>query len=306
MQIKQLLVVVNSASEGSQFAMERAAWLAGKTGAAIELLACEYNSALDGGFFFDGPAQQKARDSFLGNRVKWLETLAEPLRDKGLQVTTSARWGKPIHRQIIEHAEQLQPDFIFHESGKPGMLQRLLFNNISWQLIRYCRFPLWLVRPGFAWQGRHLTTAIDPIHASDAHATLDHKLVQMSCALGRQLEMQADFIHSYAPLPRTMIFDAELLAAYDDFVQRSQQQHKDAFYQLLQQYPIADECKHLLDGFPEQSIPEYVANAQSDLLLMGAVSRSNLQNIMIGSTAERVFASTDCDLLILKTQRQNE
>lgn len=300
MDLQQLLVIIDPTSEDSQPSLERASWFARKTNAAVELLVCEYNSALDGGFFFDGPAQQKARDSLLNNRIKWLETLAAPLRADGITVTTKARWGKPIHRQIIEHANELKPDIIFREAHKHGILQRLLFNNISWQLIRYCPVPLWLVRSDKAWQGERITTAIDPLHAADKPAILDHKLVSMACKLADKLGMKADFIHSYAPLPRTMVFDAELVAAYDDFLARSKDQHKAACTALLNQYPIAEEEKYLLEGFPEHTIPEHTQDKNTDLLIMGAISRTNLQNIMIGSTAERVFESTDCDLLVIK------
>ena len=300
MDLKQILVIIDPESQDSQPALERASWFARKANVAVELLICEYNSALDGGFFFDGPAQQKARDSLLKNRTKWLEQLAEPLRQDGLQVTTKARWGKPIHKQIIEHAQELKPDIIFREAHKHGILQRLLFNNISWQLIRYCPIPLWLVRSDKTWQNKLITTAVDPLHAADKPAALDHKLVSMACTLAKTLNMQADFIHSYAPLPRTMVFDAELIAAYDEFLARSKDQHEAAFNQLLSGYRIAEQQKILLEGFPEHTIAEHTQHNNSDLLVMGAISRTNLQNIMIGSTAERVFESTDCDLLVIK------
>ena len=51
MEFHQLLVVIDPTSGDSQPSLERATWLAQRSNAAVELLLCEYNSALDGGYF---------------------------------------------------------------------------------------------------------------------------------------------------------------------------------------------------------------------------------------------------------------
>jgi len=117
------------------------------------------------------------------------------------------------------------------------------------------------------------------------------------------LNMQADYIHSYAPLPRTMVFDTELVAAYDQYVERSAKHHRDAFEKLMAGYPIEKTNRHLLEGFPEESIPEFVKKHGIDLLVMGAVSRGNLENALIGNTAERILEAVQTDLLVIKSPR---
>lgn len=301
MQLHQLLVVIDPTSGDSQPSLERAKWVAQHSKAAIELLLCEYNSALDGGYFFDGPAQKKARDSLLENRAKWLNTLAQPLRDMGLKVSVEVRWGKPLHTMILQRIDELKPDLVLRDATSHGLLQRLFFNNTSWQLIRHCPAPLWLVSAG-EWKGQRICAAVDPVHSSDSTAALDHLLVQSTTYLAETLGMQAEYMHSYAPLPRTMIFDSELVAAYDQYVERSAKQHHDAFTKLMADYPVEKAKQHLLEGFPEESIPAFVEELGIDLLVMGAISRSNLENALIGNTAERVLEAVQTDLLVIKPQ----
>ena len=302
MELHQLLVVMDPTSGDSQPSLERAAWLAKRSNSAIELLLCEYNSALDGGYFFDGPAQKKARDSLLQNRTKWLEKLAQPLRDNGITVTTEARWGKPLHTMILQRISELKPDMVLRDATTHNLLQRLFFNNTSWQLIRQCPVPLWLVREG-EWKGERICAAVDPVHSADTEALLDHKLVKSTLYLAQTLDMQADYIHSYAPLPRTMVFDSELVAAYDQYAERSAKQHRDAFEKLMVNYPVEKANRHLLEGFPEEVIPSFVEERGVDLLVMGAISRSNLENALIGNTAERVLEAVQTDLLVIKPTR---
>ena len=42
------------------------------------------------------------------------------------------------------------------------------------------------------------------------------------------------------------------------------------------------------------------AERRADLMVMGAVSRSRLREIFIGSTAERVLDHLPCDVLVVK------
>ena len=55
MELNQLLVVIDPTSNDLQPSLERAVWVAKHANSAIELLLCEYTSALEGGYIFDGP-----------------------------------------------------------------------------------------------------------------------------------------------------------------------------------------------------------------------------------------------------------
>ena len=174
MELQQILVVIDPTSGDSQPSLERATWVAKRSNSAVELLLCEYNSALDGGFFSSGTEQQKARDTLLQNQTKWLEKLAQPLRDAGVNVSIEVRWGKPLHTMILKRVEELKPDLVLRDAHTHNFLQRLFLNNTSWQLIRQCPVPLWLVRD-VEWKGERICAAVDPTHSSDS--TADRKSV---------------------------------------------------------------------------------------------------------------------------------
>lgn len=301
MDLYSILVVIDPTSGDSQPSLDRAHWVAKRSKAKLELFICDFNSALDGGYFFEGPAQQKARDSLLVRHKEWLEQLAQPLRDEGITVSTEARWGKPLHTMILQRIDELKPDLVIRDAHTHNLFQRLFLNNTSWQLIRKCPVALWLPRSG-EWKGQRACAAVDPVHASDNTAALDHLIVQTTGYIEQTLGMQPHYLHSYAPLPRTMVFDSELVAAYDQYLERSEKQHSEAFNDLLVDYPIEDSQRHLLKGFPEETIPKFVEEHEIDLLVMGAVSRSNLENALIGNTAERVLEAAQTDLLVIRAQ----
>ncbi len=60
---------------------------------------------------------------------------------------------------------------------------------------------------------------------------------------------------------------------------------------------------HLRRGVPAQVIVQAARELQASLAVLGAISRSRLQQAFIGSTAERVLEELSCDVLIVKPPR---
>ncbi len=304
MNVQRLLVVIDP-SQPEQPALQRAIWLARQTGASLELLLCEYQSAVEHGHLFAPHASDQARTALLQQRQEWLESLAAPLRDDGLQVQLSVRWGKPLHQEVLKHVAASAPDVVFQAARNHGLWRRLFLSNSCWHLIRHCPVPLWLVHHG-EWAGHNrLCAAVDPLHSADKPAALDHQLLAASRALSVQLGLQPHVLHCYEPLPRTLVFDAELIADYSEYEQRCGKQHRLALEALREPYAIDPANSHLIRGYAEAVIPAFVREQEIDLLLMGAVSRGHIDSALIGNTAERVLEEVDCDLLIFHSAEKS-
>ncbi len=300
MKLQRLLVVIDP-SQQEQPALQRAVWLARQTGASLELLLCEYQSALEHGGLFSADASDQARTALLQERQEWLETLAAPLRSAGLLVQLSLRWGKPLDQQVLAHVAANPPDLLFKAARNHGLFRRLFLSNSCWQLIRNCPVPVWLVHHG-EWSGHNrLCAALDPLHSADKPAALEHQLLSASRELSVQLGLEPYYLHCYEPLPRTLVFDSALIADYTEYEQQCYEQHRQAFADLLAPYAIAHHNSHLIKGYAEAVIPTFIREHAIDLLLMGAVSRGHIETALIGNTAERVLEEVDCDLLVFNS-----
>lgn len=297
MKLEHLLVIIDP-EQDQQPALQRALWLARQSGARLHLLQVDYHPGLDSDQL-DGHMFRRAREALLQQRQDSLNASVADLRDEGLQIDVEVCWHKRRHEAILTRAAELQVDLLLKSAHPGGVLRRLLFSDTSWQLIRHCPIPLWLVHD-MHWRGQRMCTALDPLHSADKPAALDHKLIRASQALQIQLGLQGDYVHALAPMPHSLMFDAEVAQAYDDYVTRSARAHRQAFDTLVGQYPITAEHVHLLDGFAEEAIPRFVHKHNIDLLVMGAIARGHLDSLLIGHTAERVLERVECDLLVLK------
>lgn len=299
MKLRKLLVIIDPAKQ-HQPALQRAQWLAKACGARLELLVCEYDSALEHNPVFDAQALISVREALLSSLRQKLEELAAPLREEGLEVATHVSWGKPAEQIILQRVAEVQPDILFKSTHHHNTLQRL-FGNSSWQLLRHCPVPLWLVQHT-AWQGQRLCAALDPLHSADKPAALDHQLIAATRLLGSTLNMQAHYLHTYAPVPQSLLFDTELIADYASYSAVCGEEHERAFQQLLTNAGEPLDNAALRQGFTEEEIPRFVREQAIDLLVMGAIARGQLASALIGHSAERVLEAVDCDLLIIKPQ----
>ena len=59
---------------------------------------------------------------------------------------------------------------------------------------------------------------------------------------------------------------------------------------------------HLIEGDPDDCIPELAMEQGIDLLVMGSVCRTGIAGFLIGNTAEEVLNQVDCSVLTLKPE----
>lgn len=301
MKLQRLMVVID-AEHQQQPALQRAVEVARETGAALHLLQVVYHPSLESGLL-DSRLLDRARETIVRQSCEALRTSVAHLSAEGLQIEVDVRWGKRRHEEILSRVAVLQPDILFKSTHPSSALRRLLFSDTSWQLIRRCPVPLWLVHDAES-SGKRLCAALDPLHSADKPAALDHQLIRTSQVLQAALGLQAEYLHAQAPLPRSLLFDAEVAQEYEDYVTQCSREHREAFDKLIAQHAIDRAQAHLQEGFAEEVIPRFVREHNIGLLVMGAIARGHLDSLLIGHTAERVLERVECDLLVIKPERK--
>ena len=300
MNIQHIMVIIDPTNETEQPCLRRAERLAEHyPEARFTLFLCDYIPALEGGLLFNNELLANARNTLLGHREEALDKLAANLRTKGHTVNTTAVWGKRFERHILKAIHEQQPDLVLKTGQRHSMLKRLILSNSDWFLIRYCPAPLWLVKQPDAGLST-ICASIDPMHEADKPAALDHKILATARALAEVSGARLQAVHSYNPLPHTLAFDSGLVTNYDSYATEIQQVHSEAFGAFATASGLTADQQHLLRGYPEQAIPEFTEKNGVDLLVLGAISRSRMENALIGHTAERLLDEVPCDMLIVK------
>jgi universal stress protein E len=267
---------------------------------------CDFDPSLNGRPFFDTETLRGLREEFMADRVEYLEDLADDLRAGGLNVETHVHWDNPLYRGILRRVQESSPDLVVKDTHYHSLLRRTLVTNTDWNLIRACPVPLLLAKPA-PWQDRpRILAAIDPGHLADKPAALDHDILDFAGLLARHLGGELHAAHAFFPaalLALTtgmagMPMAGDLTAS--EIVATERRRIEGSLSAIVAAHGLTPEHVHLLQGSASEVLPDAAAAQHADLLVMGAVSRSRLEEIFIGSTAERALDRIPCDTLIVK------
>jgi universal stress protein E len=302
-EIRKILAVVDP-TVADQPAARRAAWLAKNCGAELELLVCYYNEYLSGDRLFDSPSLEKARDEVIENHEKHLETLAEPLRDGGIVVKTTAIWDHPLYEGIVRHAIESGADLVVKDTHHHSAVTRALLTNTDWNLIRTCPMPLWLVKPNEIGDKPVFVAAIDPMHQHDKPAALDDEILHVAKGIAEKVAGDVHAFHAYDP--RIAVATATANAyipvslPFDEIEQQMHEDHEKRFNEITEFHDIGADSAHLVAGLTHEELPLIAEKLEADVVVMGAVARNRWKRLFIGATAERTLEDLPCDLLIIK------
>ena len=300
---RSVLVIIDPTAK-TQPALDRASWYARKTNAKVELFICDYDQYLAGDRFFDSKSLKKAREDLLNRRCHTLEELAAPLRQSGIEVTVDARWDHPLHEGLARKIQDAKPDLVFKDTHYHTVLRRSIFSNTDWHLIRDCLADLWLVKPHEEPAVRMVAVAVDPTHDHDKPADLDRKLLDTATALASKTSAKINVIHAFDPAPVYAVsadaMSVPIAEPLSEFVSELKAQHHDAVLNLLKQTGNEDLSAHIEEGEIREALTSLLSEMNADLCIMGAVSRSRIKRLAVGSTAERVLDFLPCDVLIIK------
>ena len=272
---KSIAVVVDPLQKNHP-ALQKAAALAARCGARLTLLNT---------FVLPQPMADVALisareliDAALRDRRRRLEKLATPLRKRGLRVQCVVEWDHPEHEAVVRHVLAARPDLLVAETSHHNRLVRWILSNTDWELIRSCPCPLWLVRSGALPKKPNLLVAVDPGHVHARRTQLDSRLLGAAQNLVENFGGAISIIHA-------------------DDVQDSR---IDAVERLASRSGVLPANRYVFPGPATRVLPEAVWHVGADILVLGAVSRSRLDQPFIGTTAERVIDRVECDVFVVK------
>jgi len=303
MSIRKILVVIDPTA-ASQPALERIAHLPRPVTAQLMLLICDCEPNLGAGYAIAPEAFASARASLLARHGKRLEALAAPLLAQGLDVRTDACWDYPLHEAIIRKAVEWGADLVVKDTHHHSVLRRSIFSNTDWNLIRQCPTQLLLVKPRAIGHVPAVVAAVDPLHPRDKAASLDDRILTSAKELAHLLCGQTHVLHTFDISPVIMTsadgMTMPIAVPIAEMAAELEKNHTEAVRALAEKHRIPRERVYVLQGHTRDVLVSSTDRLRADVVVMGAVSRSGLERLFIGSTAEAVLDKLSCDVLIVK------
>jgi universal stress protein E len=300
--IRRILVAVKSTGRKKSPAIAKAAALARALDARLELF-----HAITDPVAFDalsGSAFSQHLESGSARHSRRLEQIAEPLRQQGITVATSVEWDYPAHEAVVRRARAIGADLIVAERHAGRHVARWLMRYPDWELLRQSPVPVLLVKRARVYKAPRILAAIDPTHAFDKSARLDQSILELAGSIAGAVHGTLHVLHAYVPTAAGL--DARRLNVANAAQLIIDEAEKQAVLRVDKALRAADLAsldarrRHLVPLHAANAIPALARKLASDMVVMGALSRSGMKGLIIGNTAERVLDELRCDVLVVK------
>jgi universal stress protein E len=305
--IRRILVSVKDPTHGVTPAVSKAAQLAGATGATLELFhAITTPIYLDNYTYSDWTLADAKRD-VMKRCTEQLQAIAHALVARAgqkLRTRITAVWDWPAYAAIVRQAAASRAELVVADRHTGRHLARSLMRFADWELLRLCPAPVLLVGKESLYTRPLTLAAVDPGHLWDKSARLDGHILDAASTVSTALRGTLHALHTFESiLPVSYPTDVMDPKLGRDLAPRLSAAADKRLSRLLRGRRIGQRRQHLIDAPPAIGIAQAARALKADLLVMGAVSRSGLQGLLIGNTAEILLDRVTCDLLIIKPPR---
>lgn len=300
-QINNILVIVDPTAT-SHPAVEKAARLAETYGCRLELYACETKESH--ALRYAAHLEKGGDADFIAHIRAVLDGVAQPLRKRGIDACVEVETGDPLHVKLLERTKSSSADLVVKDTHHHSLAKRTFITNTDWHLIRGCPVPLLLTKSKSWEKAPVLAAAVDPGHVNDKPVVLDNRILEWAKSLHQRLGGSLHVVHAY--LPMVLMAEAAsgmpvmMTSLTPQLMEDERKKELARCESLVTPYGVDAANVRVQLGVASDVLPRYAQEISADMLVMGAISRSGLQRVFIGSTAERVLEHLPCDVLVVK------
>ncbi|RLV58187.1 universal stress protein UspE [Parashewanella curva] len=294
---KNLLVVIDPTSE-HQIALERAIELSQKNNSKMTIFHSVFDLSYEMTSILSIEERDAMRNGVLDQRRAWLDDLVESYSTDGIEISKRVIWHNRPFESIIELAIEEDFDVIIKGTHEHDKLKSVIFTPTDWHLMRKAPEPVLLVKAKNWFSGGKILCAIN-LEEDDNHRHLSHSIIEHAQFIAKQFNGEVHLVNAY---PGTPVNIAIELPDFDmiNYNESMREQHHNELIKVAEQFNIAKEHCHVLEGLPEDVIPELTEELSAELVILGTIGRTGISAALIGNTAEHVIDNINCDLLTLK------
>lgn len=119
-----------------------------------------------------------------------LESLARPLRERGLEVTTATVVAETVHAALARRLRGQCARFVIKDVVRTAASQRTGLTRDDWELVQVCPVPLLLSKPTLWPELPKVCAAIEPVRDDGGLVPADESVMEQGALLARHLAGQ--------------------------------------------------------------------------------------------------------------------
>jgi universal stress protein E len=306
--IKKILVDIDPDKQ-QQPALDKALHFAKQQPITIKLLSCLYYPSVVASNLLTPKQLEKTQAEILKKQQGKLDVLMTQHSQGNVTFETEVMWHSPSYQGILKVVGNFKPDLVIKATHQHKVIARRLFTPTDWYLLKACPVPILLVKSHEWTQNTSIVAAIDPEHNLSKESNLDKSILKTGFAMSSTLGMPLHALHCFDPSYWDILLEAvDKSGMWADVFSIDQHQNESmVLEQLRYQHNVkfAKECsefvpksenQHIISGDIDHVLSKTLGLLEAGILVLGTTYRTGL----LGSTAQRLIETVECDLLAVK------
>lgn len=301
---KKILVVTDSKNKG-HIMLKRAVALAKTNQATLTVLEVVEKSPRDMKMLITSMNLANIQDMIIKERLKELNHLISPIKNKGIPVSARVLLGTPfieIIREVLRNKHDL---VMIMAEGKSG-LRETLFSTTTMHLMRKCPCPVWALKATKRGRFARILAAVDLDPSDELKSHLNAKIIRLATSLAQSERSKLHIIHTWSLYGESFLSTLGRVkeSEIDKMINKAKKMHQMWLREFVKKYAPGIPLRqfHLLQGDAGRLIPELARRKRIELFVMGTVGRTGIPGLFIGNTAERILQCVTCSVLAVKPE----
>ncbi|MGF1684850.1 universal stress protein UspE [Photobacterium minamisatsumaniensis] len=294
-----ILVVVDP-TQDHQPALSRAIHLAKRNPETqITLFLAIYDFSYEMTSMLSADERQAMRRGVILQREEWLKDITRPYMDEGFDIQLTVVWHNRPYEAIIAEVFSQHHNLLIKATHDHDKIGSVIFTPTDWHLLRKCPCPVLMVKEHSWPENGKVLASVNLAADNETHDLLNDTIVNEASAFAGLLNAEVNLVNAYPATPVNITIELPEFdpASYTDAVRGH---HLTSMKSLRQKHGLAQEQTHVVEGLPEDVIPQVAEDLDAELVILGTTGRTGLSAVFIGNTAEHTIDSLNCDLLALK------
>jgi universal stress protein E len=306
--IKKILVDIDPDKQ-QQPALDKALHFAKQQPITIKLLSCLYYPSVVASNLLTPKQLEKTQAEILKKQQGKLDALMTQHSQSNVTFETEVMWHSPIYQGILKVVGNFKPDLVIKATHQHKVIARRMFTPTDWYLLKACPVPILLVKSHEWTQNTSIVAAIDPEHNLSKESKLDKNILKTGFTMSSTLGMPLHALHCFDPSYWDILLEAVdksgMWADVFSFDQHQNEsmvleqlryQHNVKFAEECSEYVPKSENQHIISGDIDHVLPKTLGLLEAGILVLGTTYRTGL----LGSTAQRLIETVECDVLAVK------
>ncbi len=298
--IQRVLIAIQPGGPPSKSVVDYASWLATHLMGEIRFVSCLFDTVIAAGLVNEERNSYAAQAGMVNTQETVLNEVVESITTPACSISSTVRWGIPYLDVICDEARKWPADLIIVGAPHARIRASLGISGFGIRLASQSPCPVLIAKnPSFSGYSS-VFAAIDPLHRHNELTGTDDRVLNAATRIARIEDSPLSVLHIY-PNPESfeLASSVEVRPGVHYATENIETVHRTAVTDVAERFDIDSERIHLASGDPVEEIVSQASKLRADLIVLSSIKRGLIEDAIYGSTAERVAAESESDVLLV-------